>query len=53
MTGPKAAPIDNVMKEDRLFPPPKEFTARARIGSVAHYEKLWKEATGDPATPER
>ena len=42
------AQIVNVMKEDRLFPPPKEFAAKARIGSLDDYEKLWKEAADDP-----
>ena len=39
--------IVNVMKEERLFPPSKEFAAKARIGSFEQYEKLWKEAAGD------
>ena len=39
--------IANVMKESRLFPPPKEFAQKARIGSIEMYEKLWKEAADD------
>ena len=39
--------IDTVMKESRLFPPPKEFAEKARIGSEEEYEKLWKEAAAD------
>jgi len=39
--------IANVMKESRLFPPPKEFAQKARIGSIELYEKLWKEAADD------
>ena len=39
--------IDTVMHETRLFPPPAEFAARARIGSLAAYEKLWHEAAAD------
>jgi len=35
------------MQEDRLFPPPAEFAAQARIGSLAAYEALWKEAAAD------
>ncbi len=42
-----AGQIDNVMKEDRLFPPSAEFAAKARIGSLEQYEKLWKEAADD------
>ncbi|MEX2559758.1 MAG: acetyl-coenzyme A synthetase N-terminal domain-containing protein, partial [Pirellulales bacterium] len=39
--------IDTVMQEARLFPPPTEFAAKARIGSMAEYEKLWKRAADD------
>ena len=47
MAEAKAGQIDNVMKEERLFPPPKEFAAKARISSFEQYEKLWKEAADD------
>jgi acetyl-CoA synthetase len=40
--------IDNVMNERRLFPPPAEFAARARIGSPAEYERLYAEARDNP-----
>ncbi|HEX4130045.1 MAG TPA: acetate--CoA ligase [Pirellulales bacterium] len=39
--------LENVMQETRLFPPPKEFAARACIGSFEAYEKLWNEAAAD------
>ncbi len=39
--------IDNVMKEERLFPPPPAFSAKARIGSMEQYEKLYREAADD------
>lgn len=39
--------IDNVMKENRLFPPPSEFSAHARIRSIEEYEMLWNEAAQD------
>ncbi|HEY2828196.1 MAG TPA: AMP-binding protein, partial [Pirellulales bacterium] len=39
--------LDTVMHEARLFPPPPEFAAKARIKSLAEYEKLWNEAAGD------
>ena len=42
-----AGQIDNVMKEERLFPPPAEFAAKARIGSMEHYEKLYRQAAAD------
>ena len=40
--------IDSVMQETRLFPPPQEFAAQARIGSMAEYETLYEEAKRDP-----
>jgi acetyl-CoA synthetase len=40
--------IDTVMHESRLFPPPDDFAARSRIGSLAAYEALYDEAKRDP-----
>ena len=40
--------IDTVMQEKRLFPPPKEFAARARIKSLEEYQELWDRAAADP-----
>jgi len=48
MANEKSGQIVNVMKEARLFPPPKEFAAKARIGAQEAYEKLYKEAVADP-----
>src|SRR5262245_6958276 len=42
--------IDTVMQETRVFPPSKEFSAKAHIGSMAAYEKLYAEANADPET---
>ncbi|MBI3837127.1 MAG: acetate--CoA ligase [Planctomycetia bacterium] len=39
--------IDTVMQESRVFPPPSEFAERAQIGSMAAYEKMWREAAAD------
>jgi acetyl-CoA synthetase len=39
--------IDHVMREERLFPPPAEFAAKARIQSLQQYEQLWQEAAAD------
>jgi acetyl-CoA synthetase len=47
MAEPNAGQIVNVMKEDRLFPPSREFSQKAKISSLEQYEKLWKEAAGD------
>ncbi|RMF99828.1 MAG: acetate--CoA ligase [Planctomycetota bacterium] len=40
--------IDNVMKEERKFPPPPEFVAKARISSMEQYEQMWQRAKDDP-----
>ena len=48
MADEQSGQIDNVMKESRLFPPPEDFAAKARIGSMDEYDKLWKEADDDP-----
>ena len=47
MAEAKSGQIVNVMKEERLFPPSGEFAAKARIGSVEQYQKMWDEAAGD------
>jgi len=47
MADERSGQIVNVMKEERLFPPPKQFADRARIGSMQEYEKLWNEAEAD------
>jgi acetyl-CoA synthetase len=39
--------VDSVMQEARLFPPSPEFSAKARIKSLAEYEALWNEANAD------
>ncbi len=43
----KSGQIVNVMKEERLFPPTPEFSAKARIKSMEEYQKMWDEAKGD------
>ena len=47
MSSHGAGQIVHVMKEDRVFPPPGDFAAKARIGSMAEYEKLCREAAED------
>ena len=49
MVEPEAGQIVNVMKEDRLFPPPAEFAAKARIGSLDAVRKaLERSGRGPP-----
>jgi acetyl-CoA synthetase len=40
--------IDCVLQEQRVFPPPAEFSQRAHIKSMAEYEKIYKESIEDP-----
>ncbi|MGL4513773.1 MAG: acetate--CoA ligase [Lacipirellulaceae bacterium] len=48
MSDSASGAIDTVMHESRLFPPPAEFAAKARIKSLAEYQALWDEAAADP-----
>ncbi len=48
MTANSNDQIDTVMKEKRLFAPPKEFAKRARIKSLEEYQELWDRAAADP-----
>ena len=43
----RSGEIVNAVKEDRVFPPPAEFAAKARIRSMAEYEKMREEAARD------
>ncbi len=42
--------IDSTLRENRVFPPPPEFSAKARIKSLAEYEALYKQSIDDPET---
>jgi acetyl-CoA synthetase len=44
---PTGGQLDTVLHEQRLFAPPADFAARARIKSLADYEKMWNEAAAD------
>ena len=48
MAEEKTGHIVNVMKEERLFAPPKEFAEKARFKSMEEYQKVWDEAAADP-----
>jgi acetyl-CoA synthetase len=43
-----AGTVASVMTEERMFPPPAEFSARARIGSLEDYRRLYDAAKRDP-----
>lgn len=39
--------VDTVMVEQRLFAPPAEFAAQARVKSIAEYEQLYRRSMAD------
>jgi acetyl-CoA synthetase len=40
--------IDSTLRENRVFPPPAEFSAQAHIKSLEEYEALYKKSIEDP-----
>jgi acetyl-CoA synthetase len=38
----------NMLQEERVFPPPKSFSARAHIRSLAQYRKLYRQSIAEP-----
>ena len=40
--------IDSTLRENRVFPPPEEFAAKAHIKSLEEYESLYKKSIEDP-----
>ncbi len=40
--------MDSLLRENRVFPPPAEFAAKARIGSMAQYEAMYHRSIDDP-----
>ena len=48
MASETSGQIDTVMQETRLFPPSAEFSAQAKINSLAAYQRLYDEAKADP-----
>jgi acetyl-CoA synthetase len=42
------ANIESVLQEARVFPPPKEFSRRAHLKSLAQYRKLYHESIQSP-----
>ena len=48
MSEPATGQIDNVMQENRLFPPSAEFSANAQINSMEQYQDLYDRAKADP-----
>jgi acetyl-CoA synthetase len=42
--------MDSLLRENRVFPPPAEFAAKAHIGSLADYESMYRQSIDDPVT---
>ena len=40
--------MSSLLREDRVFPPPAEFCARAHIRSRAQYDELYRQSTEEP-----
>jgi len=40
--------IDSTLRENRVFPPPPEFAAKAYVKSLEEYETLYKQSIEDP-----
>ena len=40
--------MDSLLRENRVFPPSKEFSAKAHIGSLEQYEAMYKRSIEDP-----
>ncbi|MBC6419564.1 MAG: acetate--CoA ligase, partial [Prochloron sp. SP5CPC1] len=40
--------IESILQEKRLFNPPRDFSSRATIGSMQHYEELYQKASSNP-----
>jgi len=42
--------LDSTLRENRLFPPSPEFSAKAHIQSIEQYEELYKQSIEEPDT---
>jgi acetyl-CoA synthetase len=40
--------LDSILRENRVFPPPAEFAAKAHIKSLEEYEELYARSIADP-----
>jgi acetyl-CoA synthetase len=40
--------LDSTLRENRVFPPPAEFAAKAHIESLAAYEQMYRRSVEDP-----
>jgi acetyl-CoA synthetase len=40
--------LDSILRENRVFPPPAEFTQKAHVKSLEEYEQMYKRSIDDP-----
>jgi acetyl-CoA synthetase len=40
--------MDSLLRENRVFPPPAEFAAKARVGSLEQYEAMYRRSVEEP-----
>ena len=40
--------VDSTSRENRVFPPPAEFSAKANVKSIEQYEAMYRESIADP-----
>jgi acetyl-CoA synthetase len=40
--------LDSMLRENRVFPPPPEFSAKAQVKSLEQYESMYRESISDP-----
>src|ERR1035441_10524959 len=46
---PASSPdLDSTLRENRVFPPPAEFAAKAYVSSLEQYEAMYKQSIADP-----
>jgi acetyl-CoA synthetase len=48
MTASPHQNLDSILRENRVFPPPAEFAAKAHIKSLAEYEQMYRRSVEDP-----
>ncbi|AXC10479.1 Acetyl-coenzyme A synthetase [Acidisarcina polymorpha] len=42
--------LESILRENRVFPPPAEFAAKAHIQSLEQYEAMYRQSVDDPET---
>src|SRR5205814_4120216 len=45
---PSGSAIDSNLQENRLFPPPQQFAAKAQVKSLDEYRRVYRESIDNP-----